>query len=142
MTTPKTSLEPTLLSPTRLCTSRKEKDKEAHTKQPNLIQPERKISGCPSGDKHHTFQVKRHILRKRIRKLYLKCRVTNCKQAFQSFHSIKALNVHHSIFTPKLYLSVRCVQRSTALPVQPVITDMNIKAQVLPALRIKKLLCS
>ena len=41
-------------------------------------------------------------------------------------------------FMPKLYLSVGCVQRSTALPAQLIITDMNIKAQPLPALHVKK----
>ena len=53
--TPKTSSEPMLHSPTRLHTSRKGKDKVAHTKQSNSIQPKCKISGHPSGDKHHTF---------------------------------------------------------------------------------------
>ena len=53
--TPKISSEPTLYSSTRLHTSRKGKDKVAHTKQPNLVRPKCKISGHPSGDKHHMF---------------------------------------------------------------------------------------
>ena len=40
----------------------------------------RKISEHPQSNKH-TFHVKRHILLKRTRKLYLKCRIANCKQA-------------------------------------------------------------
>ena len=84
--TSKTSSEPMLHSPTRSHTSRKGKDQVAQTKLPNPEQkktmPKCKISGHPSGDKHHAFRVKCHILRKKIRKLYLQCRITNCKQAF------------------------------------------------------------
>ena len=84
---------------------KRKRQKVVQTKQLNLERkktvPKCKISGHPSGDKHHTFQVQCHILRKRIRKLYLKCRITNCKQAFRSFHSVKALNVHHRIFHAK-----------------------------------------
>ena len=42
-----------------------------------------KISGHPQSNKH-IFHVKHHILRKRTRKLYLKCRIVNCKQAYRS----------------------------------------------------------
>ena len=117
---PKTSSEPKLHSPTRSHISRKEKDKVVQTKQPNLewkkTVPKCKISGHPSGDKHHTFQVKCHILRKRIRKLYLKCRITNCKQAFQSFHSVKELNILHRIFHAKTVFKYQICSKKHCTP--------------------------
>ena len=66
----------------------------------------RKISGHPQGNKH-IFHVKHHILHKRIRKLYLKCRIVNCKQAYRSFHNVQALNVHHHIFHPRVLFRCR-----------------------------------
>ena len=77
----------------------------------------RKISGHPQSNKH-IFHVKCHILRKCTRKLYLKCRITNCKQAYRSFHSVQALNVHHCIFHPRflfrcrLCLKIHCTPSS------------------------------
>ena len=65
-----------------------------------------KISGHPQSNKH-TFHVKCHILRKCTRKLYLKCRIANCKQAYRSFHSVQALNVHHRIFHPRILFRCR-----------------------------------
>ena len=76
-----------------------------------------KISGHPQNNKH-IFHVKCHILCKRTRKLYLKCRITNCKQAYRSFHSVQALNVHHRIFHPRflfrcrLCLKIHCTPSS------------------------------
>ena len=66
----------------------------------------RKISGHPQGNKH-IFYVKHHILHKHIRKLYLKCRIVNCNQAYRSFHSLQALNVHHHIFHPQTLFRCR-----------------------------------
>ena len=74
--------------------------------------PTRKISGHLTSDKQHMFHIKCHVLKKRIRKLYLKCRVRNCKQAFRPFHSVKALNVHHRIFHAKtLFKYLICPKR-------------------------------
>ena len=76
-----------------------------------------KISGHPQSNKH-IFHVKHHILRKYTRKLYLKCRIVNCKQAYRSFHSVQALNVHHHIFHPRIlfrcriYLKIHCTPSS------------------------------
>ena len=66
----------------------------------------RKISGHPQSTKH-IFHIKHHILRKHTRKLYLKCRIVNCKQAYRSFHSVQALNVHHRIFHPSILFRCR-----------------------------------
>ena len=74
-----------------------------HTNQQPVSK--RKISGHPQSNKH-IFHVKRHILRKRNRKLYLKCRIVNCKQAYRSFHSVQALNVHR-IFHPRTLFRCR-----------------------------------
>ena len=65
-----------------------------------------KISGHPQGNKH-IFHVKCHILHKCTRKLYLKCRIVNCKQAYRSFHSVQSLNVHHRIFHPRILFRCR-----------------------------------
>ena len=72
--------------------------------QPNVRKvPRRCISGHPSTIQQaqavlHTFKVCQHVLKKLWCKMYLKCCVRNCRQAFRTFHSVKDLNVHHQIF--------------------------------------------
>ena len=74
--------------------------------EPVTTGTKRVISGRPQPTKH-VFQMKQHVLKKRIRKLYLKCRTTNCNQAFRTFHSVRSLNVHHRIFHPKVLFRCR-----------------------------------
>ena len=74
-----------------------------------------KISGHPQSNKH-IFHVKCHILRKCTRKLYLKCRIVNCKQAYRSFHSVQALNVHHHIFHPRILFRCRICPKIHCTP--------------------------
>ena len=76
-----------------------------HTDQWHTV-PKHKISGHPQSNKH-VFHVKHHVLCKSTRKLYLKCRIVNCKQAYRSFHSVQALNVHHQIFHPRILFRFR-----------------------------------
>ena len=76
-----------------------------HTNQWHIV-PKRKITGHPQSNKH-VFHVKHHVLCKRTRKLYLKCRIANCKQAYRLFHSVQALNVHHRIFHPRILFRCR-----------------------------------
>ena len=100
---PKTSSEPKTHSPTRVLSQIEdveEQTKKLKHKWKTAV-PMHKISGHLSSDKQHMFHVKHHVFKKRIRKLYLKCRVRNCKQAFRSFHSVKTLIVHHRIFHAK-----------------------------------------
>ena len=77
--------------------------------------PKRKINGHPQSNKH-VFHVKHHVLRKRTRKLYLKCRIINCKQAYRSFHSVQALNVHHHIFHPRILFRCRICPKIHCTP--------------------------
>ena len=77
--------------------------------------PKHKISGYPQSNKH-VFHVKHHVLCKRTRKLYLKCRIVNCKQTYRSFHSVQALNVHHHIFHPRILFRCRICLRIHCTP--------------------------
>ena len=45
------------------------------------------------------------MLRRRVKKVYLKCQVRNCQQAFRTFMSVKSFNVHHWIYHPKVLFS-------------------------------------
>ena len=79
-------------------------------KKPSNKEPQWWISGHPSkvqstNKQQHTFHVQQHVLKRRIKKVYLKCQVKNCQQAYQSFLSVKALNVHHQIYHPKVLFS-------------------------------------
>ena len=76
-----------------------------HTDQQHKV-PKHKISGHPQSNKH-LFHVKHQVLHKHTRKLYLKCRIVNCKQAYRLFHSVQALNVHHRIFHPRILFRCR-----------------------------------
>ena len=73
--------------------------------------PKHCISGhpslVPSIIKQYTFCLQCHVLKKRVKKAYLKCWVKNCQQAFRTFISIKALNVHHCIYHPNVLFSCR-----------------------------------
>ena len=85
-----------------------------HTNQQHIV-PKCKISGHPQSNKH-VFHVKRHVLHKRTRKLYLKCRIANCKQAYRLFHSVQALNVHHRIFHPRILFRCRICPKMHCTP--------------------------
>ena len=94
-----------VVSPKATVTHLKDPTSTKHTDRWHKV-PKRKISGHPQSNKH-VFHVKHHILCKRTRKLYLKCRIINCKQAFRSFHNVQALNVHHHIFHPRILFRCR-----------------------------------
>ena len=66
--------------------------------------------------KQHTFRLQRHVLKKRGKKAYLKCRVKNCQQAFRTFMSVKALNVHHHIYHPNVLFSCRICPKKDWTP--------------------------
>ena len=69
------------------------------------------ISGQPSKllAPNYMFQVRRHILRKHRRHIYIKCRVEGCNLAYASFNRVKDLNVHHWLYHPKsLYKCCQC----------------------------------
>ena len=79
-------------------------------KKSSNIFPKWQISGHPSKEQvtsrqQHTFHVQWHVLKKRIKKVYLKCQVKNCQQAYRSFLRVKILNVHHWIYHPKVLFS-------------------------------------
>ena len=67
------------------------------------------------------------------KKLYLKCRTPNCNQAFQTFHSVQALNVHHRIFHPKVLFRCRICPKIHHNQVQIGTTNMSINNQFMRA---------
>ena len=75
-------------------------------------QPQRKkrlISGHPSkiNVPTYSFQIRRHLLRRHRRCVYLKCRVRGCTLAYASFNRLKDLNTHHRIYHPTIYYKCR-----------------------------------
>ena len=65
--------------------------------------PNCQISGHPSAvqtpqQQQHTSCVQQHALQWRRGKMYLKCRIKNCKQAYVTFKTARDLNTHHAIF--------------------------------------------
>ena len=79
------------------------------TKARNSVYKRRIISGQPSKLFERTvFQVRRHILQKHHRCLYIKCRVKGCNLAYVTFNRIKDINAHHRLY--HLNLHYKCHQ--------------------------------
>ena len=103
-----------VVSPKAAVTHLKDPTSIKHTDRWHKV-PKCKISGHPQSNKH-VFHVKRHVLGKHTRKLYLKCRIVNSKHAFMSFHSVQALNVHHHIFHPRILFRCRICPKIHCTP--------------------------
>ena len=56
----------------------------------------RKLSELPQPKP--TFQVRRHVLKPRKTKAYLKCRVAGCLMAYITFNTVQAINAHHRLY--------------------------------------------
>ena len=103
-----------MVKPKATVSHSKDSTSTKHTNQWHIV-PKHKISGHPQSNKH-VFHVKCHVLHKRTRKLYLKCRIANCKQAYRLFHSVQALNVHHRIFHPRILFRCRICPKIHCTP--------------------------
>ena len=75
------------------------------TKVRNSAYKRRIISGRPSKlfERSFVFQVRRHILWKHHRRLYIKCRVKGCNLAYVTFNRIKDINAHRQLYHPNLH---------------------------------------
>ena len=48
----------------------------------------------------HTFSMKKHVLKRRHTKTYLKCRVQGCSMAYVSFSTVRNATAHHRLHHP------------------------------------------
>ena len=64
-----------------------------------VVKRKRYISGYPSRQQQkYTFQFQQHTLKRQKKKVYLKCRITCCKLAYVTHHSVRSLNTHHRTY--------------------------------------------
>ena len=86
------------------------------SKQPQ--HKKRLISGHPSkiNVPTYSFQIRRHLLRRHRRCIYLKCRVRGCTLAYTSFKRLKDLNTHHRIYHPLIYYKCRHCRKRIYTP--------------------------
>ena len=100
-----------LHSPRKLPSSKKVAKSTSTTKKPVKRRP--LISGHPSLQQQpesvSTFQLQQHTLRRRKKKVYLKCRVPCCKLAYVTYHSVRSINAHHRTYHPgTTYICEKC----------------------------------
>ena len=60
--------------------------------------------------------IRRHLLRRHRRCIYLKCRVRGCTLAYTSSKRLKDLNTHHRIYHPLIYYKCRCCRKRIYTP--------------------------